>query len=279
MSALLTWGDYLTKGAPPSKRFLIGGNWKCNGTLASAKAIIEVLNKSGSIPPESEVVIAVPSIHISLAKSLFRSEISVAAQDVGVNKEGAHTGEVSAGMLVDAGVRWVLTGHSERRIGFGGPGTIGESSILVAKKTTVALAAGMSVIFCIGESLAERESNRTLEVCVEQLTPIVAALSNKPLDWKRVVIAYEPVWAIGTGKVATPEQAEDTHREIRQWLAAQSSIGKDASRIRILYGGSVKGSNCKELVACPNVDGFLVGGASLLPEFVDIINSPLSLRR
>jgi triosephosphate isomerase len=279
MSALLTWGDYLTKGAPPSKRFLIGGNWKCNGTLASAKAIIEVLNKSGSIPPESEVVIAVPSIHISLAKSLFRSEISVAAQDVGVNKEGAHTGEVSAGMLVDAGVRWVLTGHSERRIGFGGPGTSGESSILVAKKTTVALAAGMSVIFCIGESLAERESNRTLEVCVEQLTPIVAALSNKPLDWKRVVIAYEPVWAIGTGKVATPEQAEDTHREIRQWLAAQSSIGKDASRIRILYGGSVKGSNCKELVACPNVDGFLVGGASLLPEFVDIINSPISLRR
>lgn len=223
---------------------------------------------------ESEVVIAVPDLHIHLAKSLFRPEISVAAQDVGVNKEGAYTGEVSAGMLVDSGVRWTLTGHSERRIGFGG--VPGESSAVVAAKTKIAIAAGMSVMVCIGESLAERESGKTLEVCIEQLTPVVASLQEA--DWKKVVIAYEPVWAIGTGKVATPAQAEETHAQIRQWVstATNSDVAKS---VRILYGGSVKANNCKELIACPNIDGFLVGGASLLPEFADIIRAPLALRK
>jgi len=220
------------------------------------------------------VVIAVPDLHIALAKELLRSEISVAAQDVGVNKEGAFTGEVSAGMLVDAGVRWTLTGHSERRVGFGG--VPGETSAVVAAKTKLAISAGMSVMVCIGESLAEREAGKTLSVCVEQLTPVVAALQEA--DWKKVVIAYEPVWAIGTGKVATPAQAEETHAEIRNWLS--SATGREiAAKVRILYGGSVKGNNCKELIACPNIDGFLVGGASLLPEFVDIIRAPLSLRK
>ena len=168
-------------------------------------------------------------------------------------------------MLANAGIKWTLTGHSERRVGFGFPG---ENSDVVAKKTFEALSAGLSVIACIGEKLAEREGGQTMEVCIEQLTPIAARLTEK--DWKRVVIAYEPVWAIGTGKVATPEQAEETHQGIRAWIAANVSPAV-AREVRIIYGGSVSGSSCASLIACPNIDGFLVGGASLKPEFSDII--------
>jgi triosephosphate isomerase len=182
---------------------------------------------------------------------------------------GAYTGEVSAQLLLDAGIHWTLTGHSERRVGFGIPG---ETSELVARKTATAVKAGMSVIACIGEHLADREAGTTMNVCASQLEPIAAAL--KEADWKKVVIAYEPVWAIGTGKVATPQQAEETHREIRAWIAANVSHTV-AKEVRIIYGGSVKGSNCRDLMACANIDGFLVGGASLLPEFVDIIKVQL----
>lgn len=178
---------------------------------------------------------------------------------------GAYTGEISAQMLLDSGVQWTLTGHSERRIGFGIPG---ETNELVGRKTAVAVQAGMSVIACIGEQLADRENGTTMEVCSAQLAAISAQL--QPEDWAKVVIAYEPVWAIGTGKVATPEQAEETHRQIREWVAAHVSA-EVAAAVRIVYGGSVKGSNCRALIACPNIDGFLVGGASLLPEFADII--------
>ncbi len=178
---------------------------------------------------------------------------------------GAFTGEISAQMLLDSGIQWTLTGHSERRIGFGIPG---ETSELVGRKTAVAVRAGMSVIACIGEQLADRENGSTLVVLQEQLAAIATSLAVE--EWAKVVIAYEPVWAIGTGKVATPEQAEETHRQIREWIAANVS-GEVAAAVRIIYGGSVKGSNCKTLIACPNIDGFLVGGASLLPEFVDII--------
>lgn len=272
MSRNVGWGEYLTRGVP-TKRFLIGGNWKCNGSISSLNEVVDMLNNSGAVPVVSEVVIAVPSIHIAAAQLQMRREIAIAAQDVGAQGMGAYTGEVSAGMLLDAGVLWTLAGHSERRIGFGMPG---ETPALVARKAQLALAAGMSVILCIGETLADREAGKTLAVCIEMLAPCVEAL--KETDWRKVVVAYEPVWAIGTGKVATPLQAEETHRDIRAWLAAQSKIGaRIASDIRIIYGGSVKASNCKELIACPNIDGFLVGGASLLPEFVDIIRSPLSL--
>lgn len=187
-------------------------------------------------------------------------------QDVGFNAGvGAYTGEVSASLLADAGVKWTLTGHSERRVGFGYPG---ETDDVVGKKTAVAIAAGLSVIACIGEQLAERESGNTMNVCARQLAAIAKYL--KEADWKKVVVAYEPVWAIGTGKVATPEQAEETHHQIRNWIAANVSQAV-ADNVRIVYGGSVKGNNCKALISCPNIDGFLVGGASLLPEFVDII--------
>ncbi len=178
---------------------------------------------------------------------------------------GAYTGEISAQMLLDSGIRWTLTGHSERRVGFGIPG---ETNDLVGRKTAVAVQAGMSVIACIGEQLADRENGTTMDVCSAQLAAIASQLRHE--DWANIVIAYEPVWAIGTGKVATPEQAEETHRQIREWVAANVS-SEVAESVRIIYGGSVKGSNCKTLISCANIDGFLVGGASLLPEFVDII--------
>jgi len=245
---------------------LIGGNWKCNGTLSQVKKLVEKLNEGGSFPLESEVVIAVPSIHLLSVKQSVRSDISIASQDVCVNPGyGAFTGEISAAMLVDSGVKWTLTGHSERRVGFGFPG---ETSEVVARKTKTAIAAGMWVIACIGEQLSDRQAGKTMDVCSEQLSAIAAALT--PEDWSKVVIAYEPVWAIGTGVTASPAQAEETQGQVRGWIAANVSP-QVANAVRIIYGGSVKGNNCKELIACPNIDGFLVGGASLLPEFNDII--------
>ena len=192
-------------------------------------------------------------------------------KDVGLNANGAYTGEISAQLLKDAGVKWTLTGHSERRVGFGIPG---ETNELVGKKTAVAVKGGLNVILCVGEQLAERENGTTLAVVASQLSAVAAVLSLE--DWKKVVVAYEPVWAIGTGKVATPQQAEETHADIRKWIAANVSPVV-AKEVRILYGGSVKANNCKTLIAQPNIDGFLVGGASLLPEFVDIIKVVLFL--
>jgi triosephosphate isomerase (TIM) len=249
------------------KRCLIGGNWKCNGTVSQIEGIVKILNDGGDIPSQSEVVIAVPALHITRVQGLIRNEIEIASEDCGLSGNGAYTGEHSAEMLKDAGVKWTLTGHSERRTGFGGPG---ETSETVAKKTSNAINAGMSVIVCIGEQLAERESGATMDICIEQLAPVIAAL--KVDDWNRIVIAYEPVWAIGTGKVATPEQAEETHAQIREHL--RKSCGDDgtiANNLRIIYGGSVNGKNCAGLISCANIDGFLVGGASLKPEFNEII--------
>jgi len=231
------------------------------------QSVISTLNAGGKFPVQSEVVVAVPAIHLSAAKAAIRGDIAVSAEDVGVNSGvGAFTGEISAQLLVDAGITWTLTGHSERRVGFGGGA--GETSLVVAKKTQVAVKAGMSVMLCIGESLEEREAGRTMEVCISHLEPVKELLSEA--DWKKIVIAYEPVWAIGTGKVATPEQAEETHAQIRAWVAANISPAV-ARQVRIIYGGSVKANNCAQLIQCENIDGFLVGGASLLPEFVDII--------
>eukprot|EP01039_Chlorochromonas_danica_P009762 gene9762-10796_t len=256
-----------TTGSPSSRRLLIGGNWKCNGTVEEVNKIVHFLNNSGPIPPLSEVVIAVPSIHLGFCKENFRKDIAVAAQNVAVhNGVGAYTGEISAELYRDFGIDWTLVGHSERRVGFG---MSGESNELVAKKVAAALRGGLKVIACIGEHLAQRESGETMVVCAAQLAAIAALLQES--DWENVVVAYEPVWAIGTGKVATPQQAEETHAQIREWVASNVS-GAVASALRILYGGSVKGSNCQSLINCPNIDGFLVGGASLLPEFAEIMH-------
>jgi len=165
-------------------------------------------------------------------------------------------------MVKDMDIPWVILGHSERRTVFG------ESNELVGEKVKRALEVGLKVILCVGEQLDEREANETMKVIVEQLQPAVAGIKN----WDDVVIAYEPVWAIGTGKTASPEQAQETHEQIRNWLKENVSESV-AQNVRIQYGGSVKKANAADLAACPDIDGFLVGGASLLPEFVDIVNS------
>lgn len=169
-------------------------------------------------------------------------------------------------MLADSGIQWTLTGHSERRTGFGFPG---ETSQVVGVKTKNAIDCGMSAIACIGEQLADRQSGATMRICSEQLAAIKAAL--READWKHVVIAYEPVWAIGTGVTASPAQAQETHQQIRDWLRRHISDSV-ARETRIIYGGSATASNCKELYAQPDINGFLVGGASLKADFVDIIN-------
>lgn len=165
-------------------------------------------------------------------------------------------------MLKDVGADWVIIGHSERRTIFG------ESDELVAEKTAFALAEGLKVIACIGETLQEREAGKTEEVVFRQMKAIAAQVK----DWTNVVVAYEPVWAIGTGKVATPQQAQDVHAALRKWLVDNVSADVSAS-LRIQYGGSVTAANCKELGSQPDIDGFLVGGASLKPEFVQIVNA------
>eukprot|EP00600_Ochromonadales_sp_CCMP1393_P005139 CAMPEP_0174963914 /NCGR_PEP_ID=MMETSP0004_2-20121128/5588_1 /TAXON_ID=420556 /ORGANISM="Ochromonas sp., Strain CCMP1393" /LENGTH=238 /DNA_ID=CAMNT_0016212579 /DNA_START=99 /DNA_END=815 /DNA_ORIENTATION=- len=235
--------------------------------MASVQAMAEVLNKAGPFSANSEVVIAAPSLHLLNLKSVIRPEISVCAEDVGfMTGYGAYTGELSADMLADAGVNWTLTGHSERRVGFGFDG---ETSHVVGVKTKNAVDKGISVMACIGEQLEDRQSGATMAVCAEQLEAIKAALTEG--DWKKVVIAYEPVWAIGTGVTASPEQAQDTHKEIRDWLAKNISATV-AAETRIIYGGSASASNCDDLYAKPDINGFLVGGASLKEEFVHIIN-------
>lgn len=166
-------------------------------------------------------------------------------------------------MLKDCCVEWVILGHSERRHVFG------ETDQLIAEKVKYALDSGLNVIFCIGEKLEEREAGKTNEVCFRQMEAVRALIGEK---WDKVVIAYEPVWAIGTGKTATPEQAQQAHLDIRQWVG-EKICPKLAGQIRIQYGGSVTGDNAESLAKQPDIDGFLVGGASLKPEFIKIINS------
>ncbi|XP_058099248.1 triosephosphate isomerase, cytosolic-like [Magnolia sinica] len=247
------------------RKFFVGGNWKCNGTPEEVKKIVSMLNEA-EVPSEEivEVVVSPPFVYLSLVKSLLRSDFQVAAQNCWVRKGGAFTGEISAEMLVNLGIPWVILGHSERRL------LLGETNELVADKVAYALSQGLKVIACVGETLEQRESGSTMEVVAAQTKAIAAQVSN----WANVVLAYEPVWAIGTGKVATPAQAQEVHAELRQWL--KENVGAEvAATTRIIYGGSVNGANCKDLAAQPDVDGFLVGGASLKAEFVDIIKSAL----
>jgi triosephosphate isomerase len=185
----------------------------------------------------------------------------VAAQNVFDKPNGAFTGEISVSQLKDSNITWTILGHSERRT------IMMESDETVASKTKHATENGVGVIWCCGESLDQREAGKTIEVVTAQLAALKAQIS----DWSQIVIAYEPIWAIGTGKVATTEQAQEAHAAIRDWLKKEVS-DKVADETRILYGGSVTEKNCGELSKQPDIDGFLVGGASLKPAFVDIIN-------
>jgi len=247
-----------------TRQFFVGGNFKLNPTTVEAKrAIVKILNEA-DLDPSVEIVIAPPALYIIPLKDIIRKEVKVAAQNSYTKTSGAFTGEISPAQLHDSGIPYVLAGHSERRTLFY------ETDEIVAQKTRAALDAGLSVILCIGETLQERERNETNAVTSRQLQAVVDILKEE--DWKRIVVAYEPVWAIGTGKVATPEQAQAAHADVRAFLAKAVSQAV-ADSTRILYGGSVTAANSKELAKLPDVDGFLVGGASLKPEFVDIINS------
>uniref|UniRef100_A0A7N0ZV40 Triosephosphate isomerase, cytosolic n=1 Tax=Kalanchoe fedtschenkoi TaxID=63787 RepID=A0A7N0ZV40_KALFE len=245
------------------RKFFVGGNWKCNGTIEEVKKIVKLLNQSQLPPPGVvEVVVSPPYVFLPLVQSELRPEIQVAAQNCWVKKGGAYTGEISAEMLANLGIPWVILGHSERRA------LLNETNEFVGDKVAYALAQGLKVIACVGETLEQRESGSTLEVVAAQ----TKAIAERVTDWTNIVVAYEPVWAIGTGKVATPAQAQEVHLELRKWLAANTSP-EVAESTRIIYGGSVNGANCKELGGQPDVDGFLVGGASLKPEFIDIIKA------
>lgn len=247
-----------------ARQFFVGGNFKMNGSKESLTAIVENLNKA-DLPLNVEVVIAPPATYISLVVDLNKQKtVEVSGQNVFNKASGAYTGEISPQQLKDLGATWTLTGHSERR-------TINkESDEFIAEKTKFALDSGISVILCIGETLEERKSGVTIDVCARQLDAVSKIIS----DWTNIVVAYEPVWAIGTGLAATAEDAQDTHKDIRAHLA--KTIGADqAEKVRILYGGSVNGKNAPDFKDKADVDGFLVGGASLKPEFVDIIRSRL----
>ena len=245
---------------------LLAGNWKMYKTPADTKAFFEKFVPLVAASAHAEVAICPPFVAIAAAvEATAGSRVGIGAQDCyWTNKEGAFTGEVSPAMIKAAGCEWVIIGHSERRQFFG------ETDESVCKKTVAALEAGLRPMVCVGELLEERESGRTNEVLKTQFDGGIAPLTAE--QFAQIVIAYEPVWAIGTGKVATPEIAEDAHKAIRSLVEAK--FGKDAAdAVRILYGGSVKPDNVKGLMAQPDIDGALVGGASLKPEdFAGIVN-------
>jgi triosephosphate isomerase len=243
---------------------IVAGNWKMNGSIDANKALIN------DIQPlvESQiatVIVAPPSVYLSQVRELLKnSNIALAAQNVSEHKMGAYTGEVSVEMLKDFGVSYVILGHSERRSYYG------ETDSLVAQKVAAVLDAGLTPILCVGETLAEREAEATLKVCESQVSAVIKHVGVAA--FKNIVIAYEPVWAIGTGLSATAQQAQDVHHAIRHYIGLQDQIV--AEKVQILYGGSVKSSNSKELFSMPDIDGALVGGASLvIEEFVGIVKA------
>ncbi|XP_023512787.1 triosephosphate isomerase, chloroplastic-like [Cucurbita pepo subsp. pepo] len=245
-----------------SGKFFVGGNWKCNGTKESITKLVSDLNNV-KLEDDVDVVVAPPFLYIDQVKSSLAPRIEISAQNSWVSKGGAFTGEISVEQLKDIGCKWVILGHSERRH------VIGEDDQFIGKKAAYALSEGLGVIACIGELLEEREAGKTFDVCFQQLKAYADAVPS----WDGIVIAYEPVWAIGTGKVATPDQAQEVHAAVRDWLKKNVSP-EVASKTRIIYGGSVNGGNCAELAKKEDIDGFLVGGASLKgPEFGTIVNS------
>jgi triosephosphate isomerase len=263
-------GSSTPAGKDGERRYLIAGNWKCNGTLAENKARVDMFNSAGPIPSNVDVAICAPSIHLPMLLESLRDDMDVGAQDSGRHtKAGAFTGETAAFQMKDLGCVWVIIGHSERREGFG---MAGEPVQVCADKCKAAIDAGLKVMFCIGEKKEEREAGTTMKVCAEQLEPLVKELDAK--DWDMVAIAYEPVWAIGTGLTATPEMAQATHADIRKMISDKVSPAV-ARAVRIQYGGSMKGANAKDLLAQPDIDGGLIGGASLQADFFNVINGVL----
>ncbi|HSX92770.1 MAG TPA: triose-phosphate isomerase [Hydrogenophaga sp.] len=239
---------------------LIAGNWKMNGGLAANEALLRAL-LAGVGQPSADVAVCAPAPYLAQLQGLLAgSPIDWGAQDMSAHEQGAYTGEVSAAMLKDFGCRYAIVGHSERRQYHG------ETDAVVAAKAQRALAAGITPIVCVGETLVEREAEQTEAVVKRQLAAVIHAVAHCTSE---IVVAYEPVWAIGTGKTATPEQAQQVHAVLRAQLAAATS---HPERVRILYGGSMNAANAASLLAQADIDGGLIGGASLkAPDFLQII--------
>mmetsp|Transcript_31185 Transcript_31185/g.76084 ORF Transcript_31185/g.76084 Transcript_31185/m.76084 type:complete len:277 (-) Transcript_31185:348-1178(-) len=241
---------------------IVGGNWKLNAGNGTTKGSIDELVKglNEAKAPACEVFICPPTLYLDRVQASAAPHLMVCAQNVYCKQKGAFTGETSADMLLDMGINWSLIGHSERRDIFG------ETDELLGAKIAYAQSVGLNAVPCIGEHKEEREAGRTMDVLVPQLKAIFDNVS----DWTKIVIAYEPVWAIGTGLTATPEQAQETHANIRSWISTNVSA-EVADGIRIQYGGSVNDKNSEALAAGEDIDGFLVGGASLkAPSFGSI---------
>ncbi len=249
--------------APKIKK-LVAGNWKMNGNMQFNQSLINELMYGLSRQAQSgcDIAVCAPSPYLLQLSAMLHGqpEVTLGAQDVSAHESGAYTGEVSAAMLQDFRVRYAIVGHSERRQYHA------ESDAAVAAKAQRALGAGITPIVCVGETLAEREAGHTEEVVKRQLAAVIHVNGHCISE---IVVAYEPVWAIGTGKTATPEQAQAVHAVLRQQLSAAS---EHADRVRIVYGGSMNAANAKDLLAQPDIDGGLIGGASLkVPDFLSII--------
>jgi triosephosphate isomerase len=239
------------------RQTLVAGNWKMNGSLAENQKLLEGIKAGVDADMKAEVAVCPPSIYIAQAAGVLAgSPIAWGGQNLSQMESGAYTGEISGGMLADMKCKYVIVGHSERR------SLYGETDELVAEKFMAAQKAGLKPILCVGELLEERESGDTEVVVGRQLDAVVNAAGIEAIA--NAVIAYEPVWAIGTGKTATPDQAQEVHAFIRQQLAEKSADA--AEKTQILYGGSVKANNAAELFAMADIDGGLIGGASLEAE-------------
>ena len=236
-----------------ARKKLILGNWKLHGSYDFNSELIGAIAAAQPQYPRVEVGVCVPSVYLSHVEDLlYDKDLRYGAQDCSAYASGAFTGDVSAAMLAEFGVHYVLVGHSERRQ------YQQESSHLVALKAQQALASSITPVVCVGETLAQRESDQTLAVLTAQMQAVLDVLGAEALS--RCVLAYEPVWAIGTGKTASPEQAQIVHAALRAWLEAQ---GANANAMRLLYGGSMKADNAAQLLSQPDIDGGLIGGAAL----------------
>ena len=244
---------------------LIAGNWKMNGSLAANEALLIALAKGLAAKPPCEVAVCVPAPYLAQVRLLKTASpalhaVELGAQDVSAQSTGAYTGEVSAAMLHELGCRYAIVGHSERRQYHG------ETDLLVAEKARAALASGVTPIVCVGETLTEREAGRTEEVVRRQLAAVIHTNGHCISE---IVVAYEPVWAIGTGKTASPQEAQAVHAVLRAQLKAAT---EHFSGVKILYGGSMNAANAASLLAQPDIDGGLIGGASLkAADFLTII--------
>jgi triosephosphate isomerase len=249
------------------RRKLVAGNWKMNGSIAANAALLTEI-QAEFCGAECDVAVCVPFPYLAQCQSLLSgSSLCLGAQDVSIYECGAYTGDVCAAMLLEFGCRYVIVGHSERRAYFG------ETSELVAQKALIAVEKGLIPIVCIGETLEQREAGQTKEIVLQQLDAVLSVIAAA--DLAKIVIAYEPVWAIGTGRTATPEMAQEVHAVVRKRLQEKDPMA--AEQVKILYGGSMKPDNAQALLAMADIDGGLIGGASLkAQDFMAIVHAARS---